>query len=94
MCFAKGKGISAGGQGPPVQDRPGSQPCQVETYSGYRVHERTRRFTWQGAWLEVRLVVSRWQEPENLCFIVTANDSRRYLLKYHPRRDTWEVRRF
>jgi hypothetical protein len=65
--------------------------CQVETYSGYRVHERPRRFTWQGEWLEVQRVVSRWQEPGNLCFIVAANDSRRYLLKYHYDRDLWEV---
>jgi hypothetical protein len=91
MCFGKGTGISGGGQGSPIQDLPGLQPCQVETYSGYRVHERPRRFTWQGEWLEVRRVVSRWQEPENLGFIVTANDSRRYFLKYHFHRDAWEV---
>jgi len=89
--FCKGTTIPGGGQGSAAQDRPGLQPCLVETYSGYRVHERPRRFTWQGEWLEVRRVVSRWQEPENLCFIVTANDSRRYLLKYHYDRDTWGV---
>lgn len=89
--LGKGTAISGGGQRPPVQELPGSPPGQVETYSGYRVHERPRRFTWQGEWLEVRRVISRWQEPENLCFIVTANDSRRYLLQYHFHRDAWEV---
>jgi len=91
--FCQGTAIAAGGQGSAAQDRPGSQPCQVETYSGYRVHERPRRFTCQGEWLEVRRVVSRWQEPEMLCFTVSANDSRRYLLKYRPQRDAWEVLR-
>jgi hypothetical protein len=93
MCFCKGTAICGGGLGPPAQDLPGSQPCQVETYSGYRVHERPRRFTRHGEWLEVRRVVSRWQEPGNLCFTVTADDSRRYLLKYRPQRDAWEVLR-
>jgi hypothetical protein len=93
MCFCKGTAVSGGGLGPPAQDLPGSHPCQVETYSGYRVHERPRRFTWQGEGLEVRRLLSRWQEPENLCFTVSANDSRRYLLKYHPQRDAWEVLR-
>lgn len=92
MCFCgfyKGMAISGGGQGSARQDRPGLRPCRVETYSGYRVHERPRRFTCQGEWLEVRRVARRWQEPGHLCFIVTANDSRRYLLKYHYDRDTW-----
>ena len=72
MCFGKEKGISGGAQGPPAQDLSGAQPCQVETYSGYRVHERPRRFTWQGKWLEVRRIPRRWQEPEYLSFTVTA----------------------
>jgi hypothetical protein len=63
----------------------------VETYSGYRVHERTRRFTRLGEWLEVRRVVRRRREPEHLCFSVTAHDGGRYLLKYHYDRDIWEV---
>ncbi len=91
MCFGKEKGISGGAQGPPPQDLSGAQPCQVETYSGYRVHERPRRFTWQGKWLEVRRIPRRWQEPEYLSFTVTANDSRHYLLRYHRHRDAWEV---
>ncbi len=91
MCFGKEEGISGGAQGAPARDLSGAQPCQVETYSGYRVHERPRRFTWQGKWLEVRRVSRRWQEPEYLSFTVTANDSRHYLLRYYHQRDVWEV---
>ncbi len=82
MDSGKGPEDSGGGRG---------LPCQVETYSGQRLHERPQRFTWLGAWLEVRRVLRAWREPEHLCFIVTANDSQRYLLKYFPRRDVWEV---
>jgi hypothetical protein len=63
----------------------------VETYSGYRLHEEPRHFIFQGQRLEVTRVSARWQEPENFSFIVTASDSRRYLLKYYPNRDVWEV---
>ncbi len=91
MSFRKEKGVAGGGQELSKQDRPGPQPCRVETYSGYRLHESPRRFTWQGNWLEVRRVLNRWQEPEPLCFIVTAVDSRHYLLRYFRDRDAWEA---
>jgi hypothetical protein len=76
---------------PSALELSGLQPCQVETYSGYRLHERPRRFSWQGEWLEVRRVLRRWQEPETLSFIVRAADSQSYLLRYHRQRDIWEV---
>jgi hypothetical protein len=91
MGFSK-EGNIAPGQGRPPEKSSGWQPCQVETYSGYRVHERPRRFTLDGEWLEVRRVLSRWREPENLCFTVTAHDSCDYLLKYHLLRNAWEIR--
>lgn len=91
MCFGKEAGVSEGDQGPPAQDLSGAQPCQVDTYSGHRLHERPRRFTWQGQWLEVRRVLRRWQEPDNLSFLVTAADSRQFLLRYLRHQDDWEV---
>ncbi len=91
MSFRKEMGVSGDGQELSEPDRPGPQSCQVETYSGYRLHENPRRFTWQGKWLEVRRVLNRWQEPEHLCFIVTAADSRHYLLRYFRDRDVWEA---
>ncbi len=64
--------------------------CRVETYSGFRLHERPRRFTWGGAWLEVDRVVDQWVAPGHLCFKVRVVD-RVYLLKYHLSQDTWNV---
>jgi hypothetical protein len=85
--FVKNIGTLVSGQAQP----PREPFCRVETYSGYRLHERPRRFTFQGQWLEVRRVLARWQEPEHLAFVVFARDSHSYVLKYHLHRDAWEV---
>ncbi len=66
--------------------------CQVETYSGYRLHERPRRFSWGGVSLEVRRVLEQWSEPEHLNFKVAAEDGGIYLLAYSRQDDAWEVR--
>ena len=64
--------------------------CRVETYSGFRLHERPRRFTWGRTWLEVDQVVDQWTAPDHLCFKVKVAD-RTYLLKYHQAQDIWKV---
>jgi hypothetical protein len=64
--------------------------CRVETYSGFRLHERPRRFTWGPAWLEVDEVMGQWAATDHLCFKVKVADCA-YLLKYHQAQDTWEA---
>jgi hypothetical protein len=64
--------------------------CRVETYSGFRLHERPRRFTWGRTWLEVDQVMDQWVAPGLLCFKVKVAD-RAYLLKYHHAQDIWKV---
>jgi hypothetical protein len=64
--------------------------CRVETYSGFRLHERPRRFTWGQTWLEVDQVMDQWAAPDHLCFKVKVAD-RAYLLKYHQAQDSWEA---
>ena len=64
--------------------------CLVETYSGFRLHERPRRFTWGGTWLEVHQVMDQWVAPGHLCFKVKVAD-RAYLLKYHHAQDVWDA---
>jgi hypothetical protein len=91
MWFCKKTRGPGGGQESQPADLPGHQPDRVETYSGYRLHERPRYFTFQGERLEVTRVLARWQEPEKLAFIVVAQNSRRYLLKYHQLHDVWEM---
>jgi hypothetical protein len=64
---------------------------KVETYSGSRLHERPRRFFWQGRWREVRRILDRWQTPDHLFFKVAADDRGIYLLRYQRLLDTWEI---
>jgi hypothetical protein len=63
----------------------------VETYSGFRVHERPRRFFWREKWLQVEKVLARWQTPDYLVFKVAADDGCTYRLRYHRVDDAWEV---
>ena len=92
MCCCKETEGPGGGPEPQPADLSGHRPDRVETYSGYRLHECPRHFTFQGERLEVTRVLARWQEPEHLAFIGVAPNSRRYLLKYHQPRDVWEIR--
>jgi hypothetical protein len=64
--------------------------CRVESYSGFRLHERPRRFTWGETWLEIDRIMEQWVTPTSLCFKVRVND-RAYRLEYHQARDAWEV---
>ncbi len=79
------------GPEPRPTESAGNFPDRVETYSGSRLHECPRRLIFQGERLEVTRILARWQEPEHLVFIVAAQSSRRYLLKYHQPRDVWEI---
>ena len=64
--------------------------CQVQTYSGFRLHERPRRFTWGDAWLEVQQVLEQWIAPDYLGFKVQVAD-RVYILKYYQTEAVWEA---
>ncbi len=63
----------------------------VETYSGYRLHERPLRFRVEGSWKSVVKILSRWREPEGLGFTVLAEDGRQYRLNYNQKDDLWEA---
>ena len=64
--------------------------CRVETYSGFRLHERPQRFTWGETWLEVNQVMDQWVAPGHLCFKVRVAECV-YLLKYNQAEDVWEA---
>ena len=55
--------------------------ARVETYSGYKADERPVRFDWNGKTLEIERVLSRWLEPDEVCFRVLANDGNDYVLR-------------
>ena len=64
--------------------------CRVESYSGSRLHERPRRFTWGETWLEIDRIMEQWVTPSSYCFKVKVED-RVYQLEYHQTLDAWEV---
>jgi len=64
--------------------------CRVESYSGSRIHERPRRFTWGETWLEIDQIVKQWVTPSSFCFKVRAR-GQLYRLEYYQARDVWEV---
>ncbi|MEJ2671391.1 MAG: hypothetical protein P8168_04150 [Deltaproteobacteria bacterium] len=64
--------------------------CRVESYSGFRLHERPRRFTWKETWVNVDRILEQWVTPDSLCFKVRAGDFV-YRLNYHQAQDAWEV---
>jgi hypothetical protein len=64
--------------------------CRVESYSGFRLHERPRRFTWEETWLTIDRIVEQWMTPSSYCFKVKVDD-RVFRLEYHPSRDVWEA---
>jgi hypothetical protein len=64
--------------------------CQVESYSGFRVHERPRRFTWGETWLEIDQIMEQWVTPASYRFKVRVQD-RVYRLEYRQAEDAWEV---
>ncbi|MBN1534527.1 MAG: hypothetical protein JXA20_17775 [Spirochaetes bacterium] len=63
----------------------------VESYSGYRAHERPVRFSLDGTPREIREVVDRWYGPEYLYFKVRADDGGTYILRYDERGDAWDL---
>jgi hypothetical protein len=64
--------------------------CQVDSYSGFKLHERPRRFTWGETWLEIDQIMEQWVTPASCCFKVRVEDCV-YRLEYYRARDTWEV---
>jgi len=91
MGFCKKTRGPGGGVEPGTVELSGPQPDGVETYSGSRLHERPRHFTFKGERLEVTRILASWQEPTILAFIVLAHNSRHYLLKYHQLDDVWMI---
>jgi hypothetical protein len=64
--------------------------CRVESSSGFRLHERPRRFTWSQTWLEIDQIMEQWVTPAALCFKVRV-DKQVYHLEYQQVRDVWDV---
>jgi hypothetical protein len=64
--------------------------CRVQPYSGFRLHERPRRFTWGETWVEIERIMEQWMIPVSRCFKVGVGD-RVYRLENRQGQDAWEV---
>ena len=70
----------------------------VESYSGYKVNERPKAFTFQGRRWEVSEIVDRWYEgdlqpgrPQIDYFKVRTVEGNVFLLRYLSLFDVWSV---
>jgi hypothetical protein len=75
------------------------EQVQVECYSGYRVNERPKVFTYKGRRLEILKIIDRWYEgnidtsrPRIDYFKVRTLDEQVFLLRYLSLSDAWSVR--
>ena len=74
------------------------EKIQVECYSGYKVNEHPRAFTYQGTRWEIQEIVDRWHEgyvdsarPEISYFRVKTTEGRIFILRYLSLFDSWSM---
>jgi hypothetical protein len=66
----------------------------VETWSGYKLHERPLRFRLGTVTYEVKEVLDRWYAPDDEWFKVRASDGNLYILRYRRNADEWTLESF
>jgi len=71
---------------------------EVESYSGYKLHESPRAFVFKGKRYLVEKIIDRWYEggikpeaPVVNYFKVRADDGGRYLIRYDSYHDEWTL---
>lgn len=70
----------------------------VESYSGYKLHENPRAFTFKGIRHTVQEILDRWYEggiradaPIINYFKIRADDGVEYLIRYDSSLDEWHL---
>jgi hypothetical protein len=71
---------------------------EVESYSGYRLHESPRKFTYKKRRYVIQEIIDRWYEggvkpdaPVVSYFRVRADDGKHYLIRYDSFHDEWTM---
>src|SRR5215831_14809008 len=59
-----------------------SLPVHVDSYSGYKSHERPRQFVLDDEVYEIAAVLDQWYEPSAMYFKVKTTEEKTYLLRY------------
>ncbi len=71
---------------------------EVESYSGYRLHESPRKFIYKKRRYVIQEIIDRWYEggmkpdaPVVSYFKVRADDGKQYLIRYDSFHDEWTM---
>lgn len=74
------------------------EKISVESYSGYKLHESPRAFTFRGRRYTIREIIDRWYEgsvrsddPVINYFKVRVDDGRNYVIRYNSYQDEWDI---
>lgn len=81
-----------------LSDMDSLEVISVECYSGYKVNETPRAFTFRGRRYKIIEVIDRWYEdgiksnlPQLDYFRVKADDKQEYILRYNSLYDKWAI---
>jgi hypothetical protein len=74
------------------------EPIEVESYSGYKLHESPRKFIREKKQYIIQEILDRWYEvgmksdaPIVSYFKIRADDGKRYLIRYDSFHDDWAI---
>jgi hypothetical protein len=74
------------------------EPIEVESYSGYKLHESPRKFIRKKKQYIIQEIMDRWYEgglkpdaPIVSYFKIRADDGKRYLIRYDSFHDEWMI---
>ncbi|MFZ3063126.1 MAG: DUF6504 family protein [Actinomycetota bacterium] len=70
-----------------------SELIEVESYSGYKIAEKPRSFTWRGKRMEILRIERTWREEREgdykTFFEIIAEDAQKYMISYNETADQW-----
>jgi hypothetical protein len=64
---------------------------KVESYSGFKVHQRPETFSLGRKKMRVTAILDQWYGPDHAYFKVLAEDANIYILRFSEVNDHWEL---
>ena len=64
---------------------------KVESYSGFKVHQRPVTFSLGRKKMRVAAILDQWYGPDHTYFKVVAEDANSYILRYSEVNDKWDL---
>lgn len=70
-----------------------SELIEVESYSGSKIADKPRSFTWRGKRMEILRIERTWREEREgdykTFFEIIAEDAQKYMISYNETADQW-----